>query len=141
MERPAHLYDKHCPDWTEYIREIGSAQAMTRRDLSAIIGVPLTTFAKHEHNQGVFLRAQAELRAAYMLELHRFALADPMQAYPEDRAQVRALKADAAKHLTKLLERREELIDEHLQVDKTREVLERMTDEQLRAQAEKLLGR
>ena len=137
--RPEGRYDKDSEEWAQFAFYLADRYFMSMSDACETMGVNYNTAMQHPIIRQAVQAGHAAFKARQIQGLEEFANADPMQAFPEDRPQVRALKLDARKTLQKAGENREKLRQQMLQGQAQNALLKELTDEQLRAKAAELL--
>jgi hypothetical protein len=141
-ERPTHKYQSDDVAWHRYVFMLSSKFGMQRKDVAAMCGIKLVTMDTHATTMSVWAEGQAFFKNKIWANMLDIACDEPNNyADPIEKSQVRSLKADMNKHISKIFEKREELAGVKEDGVATREALGKLSDDELRAKAEKLLGR
>jgi hypothetical protein len=139
-ERPEYPYHRDDEAWHRYVFFLSSTYGTQRKDTAALCGVKLATMDNHETTINVWAQGQAVFNNANWADMLNIARDLPGNYEdPIERAQVRSLAADMNKHISKIVEKRNELTMVQGEGDKNRETLSKLTDAELRAKAEQLL--
>lgn len=140
MERPTHPFDHQDPRWQRYVYHLARWQLLQIRDIAGACGVKLNTFKSYDDILSVMRTGWAEARGFITGELMSIAAADPYSVEdPAERAQLRMHKLDALKTLNKTCEKRDEMQLLTEDKEKDRDVLKKLSTEELRARAAELL--
>jgi hypothetical protein len=142
--RPEGIYSNknQSPEWQKFVWHLARWNLLQLREVAAMLGIPLATLknGNHETILTVYRQGLAEAYADVNYGLLTMATADPdLTESPMERAQIRTLKLDALKVLSKTYEKRAEFDNLSAERDKDREIIKAMTTEELQDAARKLL--
>jgi DNA-binding transcriptional regulator YhcF (GntR family) len=128
-------------DWVFFAHYLAKSFHLNSRQVAAKLGVNVNTMKANYPNicRGI-AEGHADFQVFVMTELIGQAQAEPLDFEIEERAQIRNLKADAVKTLSKLTLRREELEELKEGQAIVENALSKLTDEELIAKAKELLN-
>jgi hypothetical protein len=139
---PRHPFDANDKEWQHYAFRLASELDLPLQNIAALCGINWTILkTSHKPLQSVIAAGRATFKARAMQELAYFLFSNPdLLDDAAERARVSAQKLDALKTWLKIEAKREEMEMLSADKDKDRDVLTKLSTEELRQKAKALLG-
>lgn len=138
--RPNGKFDPESELWQQWVFMQASELDIGVRDIAGMACVPLNTFTSYRNIAGVHAAGRAVFRMKVAEKMASIMFVDTFLIEDEnDRRQAQALQADMIKHFTKLELKREEMHSLKDEKAMDREIISKLTTEELKTRARELL--